>query len=212
MTIFQLLLFIATITVAVLFFKQLFSGDLPAKRLDIKPNQDEEDVAKETSFDTQIVSGMPRVPRVQQLIAMVNEAIEKKDFVEADKAISSALILEKENVELLLQHGFILISLNRLEDAKETYLEILRLDEHEDIAHASLANVYHKLKEDELALHHHRKSIEIDSHYAPHYFNYANTLYELSQKEQALSYYKKAYELDSSLEEALRMIKELSPV
>ncbi len=210
MTIFQLLLFIATITVAILFFKQLFSGDLPANRVDIKPNRDEQDVAKETNFDKQIVAGMPRVPRVQQLMAMVNSAIEKQDFAEADKAISSALILEKDNVELLLQHGFILISLNRLEDAKETYLEVLKLNEQEDIAHASLANVYHKLEEDELALNHHRKSIEIDDMYAPHYFNYANTLYDLSQKEQALAYYKKAYELDSSIEEAMRMIKELS--
>ncbi|RUM75565.1 MAG: hypothetical protein DSZ11_01945 [Sulfurovum sp.] len=210
MTIFQLLLFIATITVAILFFKQLFSGDLPANRVDIEPNRDDQDVVKETNFDNQIISGMPRESRVHQLIAMANEAIEKQDFVEADKALSSALILEKENIELLLQHGFILISLKRLEDAKETYLEILSLNEHEDIAHASLGNIYHKLDENELSLHHHRKSIEIDSQYAPHYFNYANTLYDLSQKEQALAYYKKAYELDASLEEAMRMIKELS--
>jgi len=210
MTIFQLLLFIATITVAILFFKQLFSGDLPTNRVDIKPNRESQDMAKETTFDRQIVGGMPRVPRVQQLMAVVNEAIEKQDFAEADKAITSALILEKDNIELLLQHGFILISLNRLEDAKETYLEVLKLNEQEDIAHASLANVYHKLEEDELALKHHRKSIEIDDMYAPHYFNYANTLYDLSQKEQALAYYKKAYELDSSIEEAMRMIRELS--
>jgi len=210
MTIFQLLLFIATITVAILFFKQLFSGDLPANRVDIEPNRDDQDVVKETNFDNQIISGMPRESRVQQLIAMANEAIEKQDFVEADKALSSALILEKENIELLLQHGFILISLKRLEDAKETYLEILSLNEHEDIAHASLGNIYHNLEENALALQHHRKSIEIDPQYAPHYFNYANTLYDLSQKEQALAYYKKAYELDASLEEAMRMIKELS--
>ena len=211
MTIFQLLLFIATVTVAILFFKQLFSGDLPANRVDIEPNRDDDQsVVKEINFDKQIIAGMPRVPRVQQLIAMANEAIEKQDFTEADKALSSALILEKENIELLLQHGFVLISLNRLEDAKETYLEILSLNEDEDIAHASLGNIYHKLGENELSLHHHRKSIEIDAQYAPQYFNYANTLYDLSEKEQALSYYKKAYELDSSIEEAKRMIKELS--
>ncbi|MCK5855794.1 MAG: tetratricopeptide repeat protein, partial [Sulfurovaceae bacterium] len=210
MTIFQLLLFIATVTVAILFFKQLFSGDLPANRVDIEPNRDDPDVVKETSFGKQIVSGMPRVPRVQQLIAMANQAIEKQDFAEADKALSSALILEKENIELLLQHGFVLISLKRFEDAKETYLDILKLNEYEDMAHASLANVYHHLEESELALNHHRKAIEIDAFYAPHYFNYANTLYDLSQKEQALTYYKKAYELDASLEEAMRMIKELS--
>ncbi|HIM94447.1 MAG TPA: tetratricopeptide repeat protein [Campylobacterales bacterium] len=210
MTLFQFLLFVVTVAVFIMFFKQLFSGNLPTNKIDIKPNRDELDVLKETQLDKQIISGMPRVPRVQQLVLMANQAIEQQDFVEADKALSSALILEKDNIELLLQHGFVLLSLKRLEDAKETYLEVLKLNENEDMAHASLANVCHHLNENELALKHHRKSIEIDENYAPHYFNYANTLYDLSQRDQALIYYKKAYELDPSIEEAIRMIKELS--
>jgi tetratricopeptide (TPR) repeat protein len=210
MTIFQLLLFVVTVAVFIMFFKQLFSGNLPTNKIDVDPNMDKENVVNPTQFDTQVVGGMPRVPRVQQLIAMADEAIEKQDFSEADKALSSALILEKNDVDILLKYGFVLISLKRLEDARDTYLEILTLDENEDIAHASLANVYHKLNENELALHHHRKSVEIDGHYAPHYFNYANTLYDLSVKNEALEYYKKAYALDSSLDEAMRMMKELS--
>ena len=209
MTIFQFLLFIATVVVFIMFFKQLFLGDLPRNKIDVEPNIDEQDVVKETQLDKHIISGMPRVSRVEQLVSMATKAIEKQDFSEADKALSSALILEKDNISLLLQHGFVLISLKRLEDAKETYLEVLQLSENEDMAHASLANVYHHLNEDELALHHHRKSVEIDNSYAPHYFNYANTLYDLSVKDEALKYYKKAYALDSSLEEANRMIQEL---
>ena len=210
MTIFQLLLFVVTVAVFIMFFKQLFSGDLPTNKIDIDPNMNKEDVVKATQFDTQVVGGMPRVSRVQQLIAMADEAIEKQDFLEADKALSSALILEKNDINILLKYGFVLISLKRLEDARDTYLEILNLNENEDIAHASLANVYHKLNENELALYHHRKSVEIDDSYAPHYFNYANTLYDLSVKDEALVYYKKAYALDPSLEEAIRMVKELS--
>lgn len=210
MTIFQLLLLIVTVTVFVLFFKQIFSDNIPANKLDIDTNSDEHNRLKEIRIDNQTISGMPKIPRVQQLISMANQAIEKRDFLEADKALSSALILEKDNISLLLQYGFVLIELKRLNDAKETYLEILELDSQEDMAHASLANVYHHLDENEFALYHHRKSIEIDDAYAPHYFNYANTLYDLSQKEQALAYYKKAYELDPSIEEAIRMVKELS--
>ena len=210
MTIFQLLLFVVTVAVFIMFFKQLFSGNLPTNKIDIDPNINENNTVKKTQFDKKIVTEMPTVPRVKQLVLMANQAIEQQDFAEADKALSSALILEKENIELLLQHGFVLISLKRLEDAKETYLEILQIDENEDMAHTSLANVYHHLNENESALNHHRKAIEIDAVYAPHYFNYANTLYDLSQKDQALEYYKKAYKLDPSIEEAMRMIKELS--
>jgi len=152
MTLFQFLLFVVTVAVFIMFFKQLFSGNLPTNKIDIKPNRDELDMLKETQLDKQIISGMPRVPRVQQLVLMANQAIEQQDFVEADKALSSALILEKDNIELLLQHGFVLLSLKRLEDAKETYLEVLKLNENEDMAHASLANVCHHLNENELAL------------------------------------------------------------
>jgi tetratricopeptide (TPR) repeat protein len=141
---------------------------------------------------------------------MADRAIEKDDFKEADKALSSALILEKDNREILLKYGFVLINMNRLHEAEETYLEILELDENEDIAHASLANILHKLKESELALEYHEKSIELDPSYAPHYFNYANTLYDMKRFNEALALYKKAYSLDSSIQEAKRLIKELS--
>ena len=93
MTIFQLLLFIATVAVFILFFKQLFSGELPTTQIDIETTKDESDITKTKHFDNQIVNGMPQVPRVQQLVAMANEAIEKQDFAEANKALSSALIL-----------------------------------------------------------------------------------------------------------------------
>ena len=137
MTIFQLLLFIVTVAVFILFFKQLFSGNLPTTKIDIEPNIDDQNVVKKRQLDRQIISGMPQVSRVQQLVAMANNAIEKQDFLEADKALSSALILEKENIGLLLQYAFVLISLKRLEDAEDTYLEILELNINEDMAHAS---------------------------------------------------------------------------
>jgi len=210
MTLFQFLLFIISLVLFAMFFKQLFSGSFPKRGVDFESKREDEQIGGLTRMDKTFSTPAPSFSRVDQLVEMANDAIEKQDYVEADKALSSALILEKENIDLLLQYGFVLINLERFEEAKEIYLKILALNPNEDMAHGSLANVLHQLHNDEEALKHHRKAIELDPHFAPHYFNYANTLYDLGQRKQALNYYQKALELDPSIEEAKRMIKELS--
>ena len=210
MSTFQIILFIISIAVFVIFFRQLFSGAFPKRGVDYEAKREDEQIGGITQMDKTFSTPAPKLSRVEQLSNMADEAIEKKDYIEADKALSSALIIDKDNTQLILQHGFVLIQLQRFAEAKEVYREVIGLDPNNDIAHASLANVLHQLEEDELALEHHRRAIELDPTYAPHYFNYANTLYDLSEKEMALENYKKAFELDASIEEADRMIKELS--
>ena len=212
MSVFQFLLFIITIIIFILFFKQLFSGAFPKRGMDFETNRDNEQVAGTPSVDNGFSYTPPQQEksRVNQLVSMADKAIENSDFVEADKALSSALILEKQNIDLLLKHGFVLISLKRFLDAKETYMEIIAIDINNDMAHVSLANVLHKLGDSESSIIHHKRAIAIDPHYAPHYFNYANTLYYTGDKKEALVNYKKASKIDSSLEEADRMVKKLS--
>ena len=206
----QILLLIISVAVFYLFFKQLLSGSFPKRGIDFEANNENEQIGSITQMDKSFSRPTPKPSRVEQLLNMADKAIEKEDFSEADKALSSALILEPENVGILLQYGFVLIQLDRLEDAKDNYMIVLELDEHEDIAHVSLANVLHKLEEDEKAVEHHIRAIELDGDYASHYFNYANTLYDMDNKEEALRFYKRAFELDSSIAEAEKMIKELS--
>jgi len=210
MSIFQFLLFIITIIVFILFFKQLFSGAFPKRGVDFEANRDNEQIGGITEMDKVFSTPRPKISRVQQLINMADSALEKQDFSEADKALSSALILEKDNIELLLKYGFVLINMHRLDEAKEVYNQILSINPNEDMAHASLANILHQLNENDLAIEHHKKAIELDPNYAPHYFNYANTLYDLKQIDKALINYKKVVQLDPSIEEASRMVKELS--
>lgn len=210
MSTFQLLLFLISAVIFYLFFKQLFSSSYPKRGVDFEAKREDEQIGGVTEVNKTFSEPLPVLSRLEQLISMADRAMEKEDFVEADKALSSANIIEPENQEVLLKHGYVLVKLERLKDAKECYLELLALNENEDMAHVALANVLHKLGEDELSKQHHIRAIELDSSYAPHYFNYANTLYDLGEKELALEEYKKAYKLDKSLEEAEKMIKELS--
>jgi len=210
MSTFQFLLFIISAVILYLFFKQLFSSSYPKRGIDFKAQNENEQIGGITQMDKTFSRPEPKLSRVDQLTNIADKAISDENFIEADKALSSALILESENQELLLKYGYVLISLDREKEAKETYLTLLSLNEHEDMAHAALANVLHKLEEDDSAVEHHLRAIELDPLYAPHHFNYANTLYDMKKSEEALSFYKEALKIDASLEEAEKMIKELS--
>ena len=210
MSIFQFLLFIIVIIIFLLFFKQLFSGNFPKRGVDFEAKRNNTNIGNITDMNKSFSTPPPKLSRIEQLTNMADRALEEKDFIEADKAISSALILDKDNIELLLKQGYILIQLNRLNEAKEVYLQILKLNPKEDIALVSLANIYHKLGENKLSIDYHKQAIELDPLYAPHYFNYANTLYHIGKKSEALENYKKAYEIDPSIDEAKKMIRELS--
>lgn len=210
MSSFQLLLFLMSAVIAVLFFKQLFSGSYPKRGVDFEAKNDDAQIGAVTQRDKIFSEPAPVLSRTTQLLEMAERAIEKEDYVEADKALSSANIIEPENQEVLLRHGFVLLMLERLDEAKEVYETLLNLNEQEDMAHGALANVLHKLGEDEMAKEHHLRAIELDNRYAPHHFNYANTLNDLEEREEALKYYKSALEIDDSLEDAKKMVKELS--
>ena len=210
MSTFQLLLFLISAVIFYLFFKQLFSSSYPKRGVDFEANKEDEQIGGITERSKTFSEPQAQVSRITQLIQMADAALEKEDYVEADKALSSANIIEPENQEVLLQHGFVLLMLERLEDAKEVYENLLVLNEQEDMAHGALANISHKLGENEMAKKYHLRAIELDNSYVPHHFNYANTLYDLGEKEEALKYYKSALALDATLEEAQKMIKELS--
>ncbi len=210
MSTFQFLLFLISAVVFYLFFKQLFSSSYPKRGVDFEAKNDNEQIGGVTEMKKTFSRPAIQLPRVQQLNMMADESIEKEDYVEADKALSSALILEPDNQEILLKHGFVLMNLNRLDEAKEIYLKVIELNPSEDIAHVLLANILHRLGDDEKAIHHHMIAIDLNKKSAPHNFNFANTLYDMGRKDEALEYYKRAFQLDNSLENAQKMIKKLS--
>ncbi len=209
MTTFQLLLLIVAGGIAYLFFKQLFSGNHPKRGVDFEAKAADEQIGGINRPDKTFSSPQSQPTRIEQLLAMADVAMDKKDFDEAHKALGSALIVESENTNALQKMGFVSMQLEYHEEAKESYEKLISLDENDDMAHALLANVMHALKDEKGAEKHHEQSIIIDPEYAPHHFNYANTLYDLGRKKEALVGYKKAYELDNSLEVAKEMIAKL---
>ncbi len=210
MSIFQLLLLILSGAVFYLFFKQLFSGNHPKRGVDFEAKVADEQIGGINRPDKTFSTPTVQPTRTEQLLAMADEAVAKGDMDEAQKALQSALIIDENNVDVLQRSGYVSVQTEAYEEAKEYYVKIISLDENDDMAHASLANVLHKLGDEEGAEKHHERAIMLDEAYAPHHFNYANTLYDLGRTKEALIGYKRAYELDDSLEEAEKMIKKLS--
>ena len=209
MTLFQLFLFLLAGVIFYLFFKQLFSGDHPKRGVDFEANLPDEQIGGINRPDKTFSKPTVQPTRLEQLIHMADDSVAKGDMLEASKALGSALIIDGNNLEVLQRHGYVMMQIENLEEAKESFEKIIMIDESDDTAHASLANVMHKMGDEAGAERHHEKAIEIDPEYAPHHFNYANTLYDLGRKEEALVGYQKAYELDPSLDEAQKMINEL---
>ena len=209
MTTFQLFLLIIAGGVFYLFFKQLFSGNHPKRGVDFEAKVADEQIGGINRPDKTFSNPTVQPTRMEQLFSMADEAIEKEDFDEAQKALGSALIIEPNSVDALQKMGFVAMQTEDYTEAKEAYEKLISLDDNDDMAHALLANVLHKLKDEEGAEKHHEKAITLDPEYAPHHFNYANTLYDLGRKKEALVGYKKAYELDDTLEVAKEMITKL---
>jgi len=209
MTIFQLLLLIVAGGVFYLFFKQLFSGNYPKRGVDFEAKVADEQIGGINRPDKTFSTPTVEPTRMEQLLTMADEAVEKKDFDEAKKALGSALIIEPENIDALQKMGFVAMQTEDYAEAKESYEKLLDLDENDDMAHDLLANALHKLGDEEGAEQHHEKAIALDPEYAPHHFNYANTLYDLGRNKEALAGYKKAYALDNTLDVAKEMIEKL---
>ncbi len=210
MSTFQLLLLIVAGGVFYLFFKQLFSGNHPKRGVDFEAKVADEQIGGINRPDKTFSRPTVQPTRMEQLLAMTDEAVEKKDYDEAKKALGSALIIDENNTEVLQKMGYVCMQTKDYSEAKESYEKLLSLDENDDMAHVSLANALHKLGDEAGAEKHHKRAIELDEEYAPHHFNYANTLYDQGRTKEALIEYKKAYELDDSLEEAEKIIEKLS--
>jgi len=209
MTTFQLFLLIIAAGVFYLFFKQLFSGNHPKRGVDFEAKVADEQIGGINRPDKTFSTPKVEPTRIEELLTMADEAVQKEDFDEAKKALGSALIIEENNMDALQKMGYVCMQTGEYTEAKENYEKLLALDDNDDMAHVLLANTLHKLGEENKAEKHHEKAIKLDPEYAPHHFNYANTLYDLGRKEEALAGYRKAYALDDSLKEAKEMIVKL---
>jgi len=206
MTFFQLILLTISTIIFYTFLKKLFRNDFPKRGIDYKATTDDAQIGGINRFDKTFSKPKIEPTRLEELISMADNAVEKNDMIDAKKALESALIIDKDNIEIFKRYAYVLNSINDFNGAREYYKKVIDSNPSDDMAYASLANVLNKLGEEEKAVEYHKKSIELDGDYAPHYFNYANTRYDMNDFKEALNLYSKALKINKDLEEAKDII------
>ena len=209
MSLFQLILFVMALVLFYLSFKKLFSEDYPKRGIDFEAKTEDPQIGGISRPDKIFSRPEVKPDRIDELLSITDESVEKGDMDEAKKALQSAMIIDEDNPDIMSRYAYVLNAMDDFAGAKEAYQKVLEISSGDDMAEASLANVLHHLGENEEAVVHHRRSIELDPAYAPHFFNYANTLYDTGENEEALENYEKAYALDPELKEAEEIISTL---
>jgi tetratricopeptide (TPR) repeat protein len=210
MSIAQIALFLIAASIFYIFFKKLFGGDYPKRGVDYEAKLPDEQIGGVSAPDKIFTQPKVQNSRLDELLGMADDSIAKKDYEDAKKAITSALIVDEENIEVLQRAGFLSLYEEDFSQAIVHYEKIIALDDKNDLAFGSLANAYHKLGEDDKAIETHKKAINLDTKYAPHFFNYANTLYDIGRLDEAKQNYEKALELDNELGSAREMIDKIN--
>ena len=81
MSTFQFLLFLISAVVFYLFFKQIFSSSYPKRGIDFEAQNDNDQIGGVTEMNKTFSEPTPQLSRVEQLLSMADESIEKKDYL-----------------------------------------------------------------------------------------------------------------------------------
>lgn len=184
MSIFQLLMFAATLFFAYQIYRhvQTLDGSLPRKG---EPN----------IVDTAIFSA-------SALVEEADNAYEEGDIERARISLEEASRIESENPEIINKLAFVTAKTGDRRKAIELYERSLELDENDDLTHNAIASLYRLENAYERSQDHYLKAIEIDDAYAQTFYNYGNLLVDMDEVEEAKTMYKRALELQSDFPQA----------
>lgn len=184
MSIFQLLMFAATLFFAYQIYRhvQTLDGSLPRNG---EPN----------IVDTAIFSA-------SALVQEADNAYEEGDIERARVSLEEASRIDPENPEIINKLAFVTAKTGDRRKAIELYERSLELDENDDLTHNAIASLYRSENAYERSQDHYLKAIEIDDAYAQTFYNYGNLLVDMDEVEEARAMYKRALELQSDFPQA----------
>jgi len=184
MSIFQILMFAATLFFAYQIFRHVQNLD------DAQPQKKEPNIV-----DTAVFSA-------SALVEEADNAYQRGELDRARTALEEASRIDPENPEILNKLAFVTAKTGDRLKAIELYEQSLELDENDDLTHNAIASLYRTENAYERAQDHYLKAIEIDDTYAQTFYNYANLLVDMDEIEEARGMYKRALELQSDFPQA----------
>lgn len=187
MTLFQILMLVATAFFAFKIYEHVQQLEEPADRENRRKEPDPAD-----------------------LVERADDAYDRGDLGAAKALLAEADVLAPDTPEILNKLAFILAREGDEERAVEHYERSLQIDDGDDLAHNALASLYRKRGDYGQAREHYEAALAIDDSYEVTYFNYANLLVDMGEKEEAKAMYAKALELKPDFMQAKFELEKLA--
>ena len=130
----------------------------------------------------------------EDAVKMINKAIDKHPLKNTK---------DRHYLNYFLIKGNILNSLNKSEEAIQTYKKVLEFDKNIEQALVNIGSVYINSNNSEKAIPYLLKATNLNPRYAPSYVNLGNAYYSIGDKKRALKAFAKAEKLDPSVSAAL---------
>lgn len=184
MSIFQILMFAATLFFAYQIFRHVQTLE------DSAPDNEGPRVMDSAVFSA------------EALVEQADDAYQRGDVDTAKSVLEEAYKIEPNNPEILNKLAFVTAKSGDRLQGIELYERSLELDENDDLTHNAIASLYRSEMAYERAQDHYLKAIEIDDTYAQTFYNYGNLLVDMEEIEEARTMYKHALELQSDFPEA----------
>lgn len=184
MSIFQILMFAATLFFAYQIFRHVQTLE------DSAPQND-----NSKPMDSAVFSA-------EALVEQADDAYKRGDIENAKTILGEAYTIEPNNPEILNKLAFVTAKSGDHLQAIELYERSLELDENDDLTHNAIASLYRSEMAYERAQDHYLKAIEIDDTYAQTFYNYGNLLVDMGEIEEARVMYKRSLELQSDFPQA----------
>ncbi|WP_456433680.1 tetratricopeptide repeat protein [Nitratifractor sp.] len=162
MSMVQIVLLIAAVGIFYLFFRQLFSGNYPRRGIDYEAKLPDEKIGGVSRPDKTF--SRERVPgsRLEEWLQKAERARKEGNLIEAKRALQNALIMDRDNPEILRLLGEIYGGMEDWANAARVYEQWLEKEPDNPHALAALARARARLGEREAARELYRRALAIE--------------------------------------------------
>lgn len=196
MTLFQIILLVASIFFAWQIYKFVQNLKEEGGNLPSEPDSSEE-------YAEPVPASLhPGAQDIDTLIDKADTAYGQGDLNDARIYLERAEKQDPDNPEILNKLGFIHFKKDEYETALAKYERSLELDPYDDLTHNAAAAVLRRLGRLDEAQEHYKAAVDIDDNYEETYYNYGQLLLEKGDATGAKMMFEKALELRPDYDEA----------
>jgi len=148
--------------------------------------------------------------KVKELVFQAEEFFKAKDYEQAENLYITAVSLDHKYAPAYRGLGDTYLAKNEVEEARQTYLFLARLEPEDDGVMVKLAELAESQGDLEEAIEYYQKALIINSSFSPRFYHLAELLHKIGQPVVAIEAIEQAVELEPSNPRYLDLLIELA--